>query len=209
MAIHVCLEKMAGPLTEKQSDVLAAAREECERLQRMIGDLLDIARLQSGRVPLQARLVDARALVGEVIEKHRLLAEKAEITLSSQVAPDCESLGTDPDRLALLLSNLVANAISHTPAGGSVTVEVMAREGAARFEVRDTGEGISREYRGRVFERFFRVPGQTAGGSGLGLSMAKNIAETLGGVIGVDSEQGKGSAFWFVLPPAAPGGGAG
>jgi signal transduction histidine kinase/HAMP domain-containing protein len=206
MAIHVCLEKMTGPLTEKQSDVLSAAREECERLQRMISDLLDIARLQSGRVPMQARSVDPRALIGMVIEKHRLLAEKAGLTLSSQVWPECGSLSADPDRLDLLLSNLVTNAISHTPKGGSVSVEVKRQDGGTRFEVRDTGEGIPREYLAKVFEKFFRVPGQTSGGSGLGLSIAKNIAEALGGVIGVDSEQGKGSVFWFVIPPAAPGG---
>ena len=202
MAIHVCLEKMAGPLNEKQSDVLTAAREECERLQRMIGDLLDIARLQSGRTPLQAGPVDARALVNAVIEKHRLLADKAGLVLSGLVWPECASLSADPDRLDLLLSNLVTNAISHTPGGGSVAVEVKPQDGGTRFEVRDTGEGIPREYLAKVFEKFFRVPGQDPGGSGLGLSIAKNIAEALGGVIGVDSEPGKGSLFWFVIPPA-------
>ena len=204
MAIHVCLGQMAGPLTEKQIEVLSAAREECERLQRMIGDLLDIARLQSGRVPMKAGAVDPRALVGRVVEKHRLLAEKAELSLSGLVRPECGNLSVDPDRLDLLLSNLVANAINHTPRGGSVTVEVQPQDGGTRFTVRDTGEGIPREYLAKVFEKFFRVPGQVAGGSGLGLSIAKNIAEALGGVIGVDSEPGQGSVFWFVVPPAAP-----
>jgi NtrC-family two-component system sensor histidine kinase KinB len=101
-----------------------------------------------------------------------------------------------------VLGNFVANALRHTRDAGHVTVRCTSDAGALRFEVEDTGEGIPPEYQARVFDRFFRVPGRSSKGSGLGLAIAREIVQAHGGAIGVRSEPGHGSCFWFTLPLA-------
>ena len=204
MAIHVCLEHLAGPLTDKQQELLHAGREECERLQAMINDLLDITRIQAGRMEMRKLRIDLRPVLDVVIEQHRLLVEEKGLAISRQVPPECEFTYADPDRLELILANLFNNAIRHTPPGGSIELRARMTEAGVRFEVADTGEGIPAQYQDQVFEKFFRVPGRAGGASGLGLSMAKNVVEACGGRIGVESVEGQGSTFWFVLPQAPP-----
>jgi len=108
----------------------------------------------------------------------------------------------DPERLQLVITNLIANAVRHTPAGGRIEVSAREGQGAVRFEVRDTGEGIAREHLDRIFEKFYRVPGARSGAVGIGLYISREIVEAHGGAMGVESEPGKGSAFWFTLPAA-------
>jgi len=115
----------------------------------------------------------------------------------------------DRERVELVLSNLVANALKHTPRGGAVEVSAVEGEGSVRFEVKDTGPGIAPEHHDRIFEKFYRVPGAASGGVGLGLYLAREIVEAHGGRIGVESAPGLGSRFWFTMPradavPAAP-----
>lgn len=200
MAIHLCAEGVAGPLTEKQADLLYAAREDCERLQGIVDDLLDLSRIQSGRLELQVRRVPAVELVDAALDTQRAAAGERGVRLERTVEPEAETVEVDPDRLQLVLSNLVGNGVRHTPAGGEVAVRV-AREGErVRFEVRDTGEGIAPEEQARIFEKFYRAPGAPAGGAGLGLSIARDIVQAHGGDIGVTSAPGQGSTFWFTLP---------
>jgi signal transduction histidine kinase/HAMP domain-containing protein len=203
MAIHLCVEEAAGPLTEKQADLLLAARQDCERLQGIVDDLLDLSRIQSGRVDLLRRPVPARTLLEEALAAARDAASEAGIGLSLRgVAALDADVAADPERVALVLSNLVSNALRHTPRGGAVTLSAEPAADAVRFEVVDTGEGIPREYLDRIFERFFRVPGRVAGGVGLGLYLVREIVQAHGGEVGVESRPGEGSRFWFTLPLA-------
>ena len=204
MAIHLCAEEVVGPLTEKQTDLLLAARQDCERLQGIVDDLLDLSRIQSGRMALQVTRLDAGALLAAAEGALRSAADAAQVEL--RVTPPEERLQVegDEERLQLVLTNLLANAIRHTPAGGRITLGVRLAGARARFEVRDTGEGISREHHERIFEKFYRVPGARAGGVGLGLYITREIVEAHGGAVGVESEPGQGSTFWFTLP-AVPG----
>jgi signal transduction histidine kinase/HAMP domain-containing protein len=202
MAIHLCVEEAAGPLTEKQADLLLAARQDCERLQGIVDDLLDLSRIQGGRMELLRHPVPARALLEEAVEASRDAAGAAGLRLSIRGAVEDE-VAADAERVGLVLSNLIANAIRHTDAGGEVVLEASRSGDRVRFEVRDTGEGIPREYLERIFERFFRVPGRGGGGVGLGLYLVREIVQAHGGEVGVESEPAKGSRFWFTLPVAA------
>lgn len=207
MAIHLCVEGVAGPITEKQADLMHAAREDCERLQGIVDDLLDLSKLQSGRMALEIRPVATDEVLEAALAPHRMTAEEKGVQLSLTREPELERVDADPERLQLVLSNLVANAVRHTPEGGSVEVRAR-REGErrVRFEVVDSGEGIAPEHQQRVFEKFYRVPGAGSGGAGLGLSIAQEIVQAHGGEMGLSSERGQGSTFWFVLPRvAAPG----
>jgi signal transduction histidine kinase len=114
-------------------------------------------------------------------------------------------VSVDRERIGLVFSNLVANALRYSPRGGTVKVTAVEGEGAVRFEVADSGPGIPPEYLDRIFEKFFRVPGAPSGGVGLGLYLSREIVEAHGGRIGVESAPGLGSRFWFTVRPADAG----
>ncbi|HEX4802400.1 MAG TPA: PAS domain-containing sensor histidine kinase, partial [Myxococcaceae bacterium] len=204
MAIHLIAEEVVGPINEKQADLLGSARQDCERLQGIVDDLLDLSSIQSGRLELQVRPVSVNELLSKSIASQAFSAEQKEIHLESSVAADLDHIEVDPDRIGLVLNNLLSNAIRHTPEGGRVSIHVGRSGGATRFEVTDTGEGIAPEYHKRVFEKFFRVPGNaSSGGAGLGLSISRDIVEAHGGEIGLQSRPGHGSTFWFTVPRRA------
>ncbi len=200
MAIHLCVEGVVGPVTEKQADLLHAAREDCERLQGIVDELLDLSRIQAGRLMLDVRHAGTAVLVEEALAVHRAAAEERGVRLSHEVVPGAEEVEVDAERVQLVLSNLVGNGVRHTPVGGKVSVRVTRGETRVRFEVKDTGEGIAPEEQARIFDKFYRAPGALAGGAGLGLSIARDIVRAHGGEIGVVSEVGRGSTFWFTLP---------
>jgi signal transduction histidine kinase len=205
LALHMLAENVAGPLTEKQAELVAAGREDCERLQALVDEALAAVLLASTGTPVEAgtlerRPLAPRALVDSVLAAHRAAAEARGVALQAEVWPGTPALRADPERVQIALANLVANAVRHTPAGGRVTLACRPHAEGVRFEVRDTGPGIPPEFQARVFERFFRVPGGGSTGSGLGLWIVRAIARAHGGAVGVESEPGQGSRFWITLP---------
>lgn len=203
LAVHLLAEEAAGPLTARQADLLHAAREDCHRLKAMVDELLDLSRIEAGRAPLHLEATPAGMLVGEAASAHRSAAEAGGLTLTCEVDPDVDTVLVDRERVAHVFSNLLANAIRHTPQGGEVRVRARRDGARVRVEVADTGPGIPAEHQARVFDRFYRVPGTGAGeGTGLGLSIAREIVRAHGGEIGVESDGIRGSTFWFTLPGA-------
>jgi two-component system, NtrC family, sensor histidine kinase KinB len=206
MAIHLCTEETVGPLTPKQADLLFAARDDCERLQGIVDDLLNLSRLESGRIDLHRRRMETEALVAMALDIHRTAAEQAQVTVRAEVIPGCPEVFADPDRLQLVFTNLLSNALRFAPAGSEVVVRAAPADADARasvrFEVADQGPGIPREHQAGLFEKFYRVPGSPEGGSGLGLFIARGIVQAHGGQIAVDSAPGQGTRFWFTVPAA-------
>lgn len=203
MAIHLCLEEKAGPVTEKQLDLLHAARQDCERLQNITEDILDLARLQAGTSATAREPEDPREIAREAVDAHRGIAEEKGVALTCEVEEPLADVPADREAIQRVLTNLVSNAIRHTKSGGAVRVRVRARDAKVRFEVSDTGEGVAPEHQERIFERFYRVPGGQRSGAGLGLAIAREIVQRHGGAIGVESAVGAGSTFWFTLPEVA------
>ena len=202
MAVHLCTEQVAGPLTEKQAELLHAAREDCDRLQSMVDDLLDMSRIESGRVELYPLPTPVGWLTENAVEQFKSEAEARGVRLSSDITiPEIRVLA-DHERVGHVFSNLIKNALRHTERDGSVSLGARLTNGAVRFTVTDTGNGIARKYHERLFEKFFQVPESDLRGTGLGLYIAKEIVRAHGGDIGVESEPGKGSTFWFTLPVA-------
>jgi len=203
MAIHLCLEGIAGPVTPKQQELLYAGREECERLQGIVDELLDLARLQSGSIPLDLEVVAAQTLLEEAAKPHRADAEAKKIALEVEPVLGDARVRADPQRLRLVFQNLLENALRHTPEGGRITLRASEDAASVRFEIHDTGPGVPEDAQGRIFEKFYRGPGGAGGGAGLGLSIARDVVRAHGGEIGVDSAPGRGSRFWFTLPRVA------
>jgi PAS domain S-box-containing protein len=170
-----------------------------ERANRLIADLLDLQRFQAGHLLLKRQAFDPAALVEEVVELFAPAAHAAKIELAGQ-SPRFDVIDADRDRLLQVLSNLVGNAIKFTPSGGHVMVGVNARDEHVEFFVRDDGPGISAADQARIFDRFWQVRGADRRGAGLGLSIARGIVEAHGGTIRVDSVEGGGSCFSFVVP---------
>ncbi len=202
MSIHLLSEQLVGPLTEKQADLVFAAREDCERLQRIVEELLDLSRIQSGRMELRKAPVEIESLARASLEPQRVSAQQRDVTLRCEIVPGAGLVLVDPDRIQLVFSNLLANAIRHSPSGATVTVRAEVRDDHARFEVIDQGPGVPPALREAIFEKYFRTPGAPSGGAGLGLFIAREVVQAHGGEIGVASEPGRGACFWFTLPLA-------
>ena len=200
MAVHLCTEQVAGPLTDKQAELLHSAREDCDRLQGMVDDLLDLSRIESGKVELYPLPVEVRRLITGAIDEFRPDADIKGVNLRAPSSLPQVSVLADHERIGHVFSNLVGNAVRYTPKGGSIELGAASIDGFVRFTVSDTGTGILKEYQDRIFEKFFQVPGAGPKGTGLGLYIAKEIVSAHGGEIGVESETGRGSTFWFTLP---------
>lgn len=200
MAVHLCTEQAAGPLTDKQSELLYGAREDCDRLQAMVDDLLDLSRIESGKVELYPLPTLASALIENAVDQAKGEADGKGLSLSADVPiPEARVLA-DHERIGHVFSNLIGNALRHTPRDGQVTLGASLINGAVRFTVVDTGQGIPREYQEKIFDKFYQVPETGPKGTGLGLYIAKEIVRGHGGDMGVESEPGKGCTFWFTLP---------
>ncbi len=195
------------PMTPEQADFLTTAHESAEALLSLLNDILDFSKIEAGQLELEEIGFDLRTLVEGVAETLAGRAEAKGLELAC-VLP--ENLPThvrgDPGRLRQVLVNLVGNAIKFT-ARGEVVVQIDVESQAddqcrLRFSVADTGIGIPKEEQGRLFERFVQADGSTTrqyGGTGLGLAISRQLVEKMGGTIGLESEPGKGSSFWFVL----------
>jgi PAS domain S-box-containing protein len=182
----------------KQIEVIGRS---AQRMSRLIQDLLDVARIEGGRLSIACRCEDAAPLVAEACEAFQPIAEDRSITLASQVDGALPRINVDRDRILQVLSNFLNNAMKFTPAGGRVTMRASrAPDGWVRYSVSDTGPGISEQDLPHVFDRFWQSKGTAHLGSGLGLAIAKGIVEAHGGRIGAESECGRGSTFWMELP---------
>jgi signal transduction histidine kinase len=207
-AADLLLRELVGPLTERQAHHLARVRSNAQHLAGLIESLLDLAKVEAGRLELRVTRLPLESLVQEVVETLRPVAGPKRITL--EVVPDDASITVraDPERVNEVLMNLIGNAIKFTPVQGTVTV-TLAKSGGhwARVSVTDDGPGIPEEETERIFDKFHQVPdtgGQKPPGTGLGLAIARALVELHGGRIWVESRLARGSTFSFTLPLDEP-----
>ncbi len=206
LATHALLGEKLGPLSPKQIELLAAARDDSDRLYHIIERLLDLGKMQSGRDSLELRSVNAEQLVLEALEEMRSAFVDRGVGIIIDVPADVPPVLADTLRIDSVFTNLLSNALKHTTPGGQVTVSAHRDESMVEFCVEDTGSGIPEEYLPHIFEKFYRVPGrEQQNDSGLGLAIVKEIIEAHGGKINVISEPGKGARFIFTLRTAESG----
>ncbi len=200
--LEMIREGEAGELNEEQQRFLSIVYRSSERLQRLVGDLLFVARLDANGLQLQFGETNVADAVREVVESTSALARSREIALRAEIEPTRPVHG-DRERLIQLVGNLISNALKFTPAGGRVGVRTSTEDGQVVIEVEDTGIGIPLAEQGRLFQRFFRsstATEQAIPGTGLGLVISQAIAEAHGGTISVRSAAGEGTCFRVELP---------
>jgi two-component system, NtrC family, sensor histidine kinase KinB len=201
MAIYLLLEQNLGALSRQQKELLEGARDDADRLIRILNDILDLARLESGVASLRFRHVPIRALLQDMIREIKPIVDAAEQSVQLNVAEELSDISVDPERIRHVFINLLANASKYSPSESVITLyAVPDQPGFVRFGVRDQGPGIPEDSVPYIFEKFYRVPGQTKKGAGLGLTIAREIVVAHGGTIGCSSRLGEGSDFYFVLP---------
>jgi NtrC-family two-component system sensor histidine kinase KinB len=211
VALDLLLRELVGPLAEAQRDLLATAKSDQERLKRLVGGLIALARLEAGGAPPRREAVDAALAVHAALDGLRLQAQQEGVALEARFDPGLPPLWADPEQLGWVVTNLAGNALRHTPRGGRVTVRLDGAPhegdgagGALRLTVEDTGPGVPAEAAERIFEPFVQLDGAEArpGSAGLGLAIARRAVEAHGGRI--HAEPGPGGRFvvmWPVGPP--------
>ena len=201
--LDIVLDGQVGPLNARQEEFLTYARTSAHQLTTLVEDILFISKADSGQFTLRLDAVTIPALVRQVIHTLQSAAEKSGVTLIAHLVPGLPALRADELRLQQVLSNLLNNAVKFSPAGSRVTLSVAVEEGAVHFSVTDHGKGISLADQARIFERFYQSENgarASAGGYGLGLSIAKLIVDQHNGRIWVESQLDQGSTFHFTIP---------
>ena len=193
----------AGELNDAQRRQLEVARRQAKRLEGLVDNLLDMSAIETGHLQLHPRRFDLVPLIVETVEMLRPQATARNVALRVVPGDDPVPVVADRSRIGQVLTNLVGNAIKYTDAGGQVTVTAASRDEDASVEVADTGRGIPPEEIPRLFDKYYRVSSRAGGtrGSGLGLAICDGIIDAHGGRLGVKSTPGKGSCFFFTIPP--------
>jgi PAS domain S-box-containing protein len=192
---------MYGDLSETGQTRVNATRLEIDRLIRMINDLLDFEKMEAGKLELNSQNTDSDTIFEKSVEAVRGLAEKKKIKIETKESD--VNVRCDEDRIIQVVVNLLSNAIKFSDKNSKLILSAEQVDGTGKFHVIDFGRGIPEEKTGSIFDRFSQVEATDAtqqGGTGLGLAICKSIIEQHGGTIGVESELGKGSTFWFTLP---------
>ena len=212
-AIVGALELLSDALTDGPNEVdpiieqtLLVAQRSANRVLSLTEALLDIARLQSGRVEIEREHINFPTLVTELMIEYTALANDENVIIRNEIPAQLPALQADLDKLIRVLTNLVDNAIKFTPEGGHVTISAENKNGFVAIKVIDSGPGVPADYREKIFERFVQVPGQRGRrrGTGLGLAFCRLTVEAHGGEIWVDANPEGGSIFTFTIPTASP-----
>lgn len=210
--ISIVMDGLAGPLNETQQEYLSIARESCNRLRVSINDLMEATRLETGKLALEMKPGSLAGLIEQLFTILGPVAVRKQITLTQEVQPDLPDFCFDPNRVMQVMVNLLNNALKFTPDHGRVTVtagESPDHPGYVKVCVKDTGCGLAPTEVERIFERLYQVPNSEGGsqqglGLGLGLYISRELVQSHGGKIWVESEPGKGSTFCFVITKKQP-----
>ncbi len=198
------LEGIAGELNQIGKDSLLISKRNIDRLGRLISDLLDISRIEAGKIQLNKQMVDIKVIALDVVALFKTMTAQKNIKLDVKFADNIPEIEIDSDKIIQVITNLLGNAVKFTPKGGNIDLEVILKDNFIQIDVSDSGIGIPQQDLNRVFDKFYQVTRADAKdrpkGTGLGLPISKGIVEKHGGKIWAESEIGKGSKFIFTLP---------
>lgn len=194
-------DERTGILNPEQKELVSSLKEDNKRLLRILSELLDMSQVESGKIRLNLQPVRPVDLVKKAVATVENIIREKNIQVALQVPEELPPIKADTEKTTWVLNNFLTNAIRYSDAHAKIIVDVQQKDDKIDFSVQDFGKGIAPQYRDRIFDRYFRVPG-TKEGTGLGLSICKEFIEAQGGKISVESDLGKGSRFGFSLPLA-------
>jgi len=201
--VSLVLDEVPGKISQKQKDILKMSKENIDRLAQIINDLLDISKIEAGKMELKKTVIDMAEMIRKLYQEWNLGSNEKEQSFECRVPDSPVNIHADPDRIIQVLDNLVSNAIKYTFAKGRIVIELINKKDSIEISVSDTGRGISKEDLPRAFtkfQQFGRVAGAGAKGTGLGLVITKELVEDHGGTIKVESKLNKGTKFTVILP---------
>ncbi|MDD5773900.1 MAG: ATP-binding protein [bacterium] len=201
--ISIIMDGAVGPVNEKQIKCLNTAINDSDRLARIVNDLLNLSKIESGKIKLKRAPVMISQIVNQVMASFELLARNSKIGIINNIPDGLPSIFADPDKIIQILTNLIGNSMKFTPPGGNIIVNCNISGNFVVISVKDTGLGISDEDQKKLFKKFSQLEAGSkhrSGGTGLGLVISRELVEKHGGKIWIESELGKGSAFLFTIP---------
>lgn len=204
LAMNISLLKEAGlsSLKENERELIDHAEEDLKRLKTMVSDLLDLSRIESGKLQMEIQETSLRMIVDKAMDTMRSQAEQSSVALSAEAPEDLPPVLADPNKILWVLTNLVANALRYTPQGGYVRITADGSGSLAQVNVEDNGQGIPYENQTRIFDKFFQLKDEPErkGSLGIGLAICREIVKAHKGIIWAESTPGRGSTFSFTLP---------
>jgi len=200
MSVDLLLEHAAPLLPDKDRDLLQAAHEEVHRMKALVSDLLDLSRIEAGRIEMEFEELEVPILFDHVQTIFKSQADMKGVVLTAETAGDLPRVRADANKITWVLTNLISNALRYVSRGGQINLLAQGIGPLVHLSVRDDGPGIPLAYQARIFQKFVQVKGQEADGTGLGLAICKEIVRAHGGAIWVESSPGRGSTFTFTLP---------
>ena len=203
MSLQLLDNKQTGEVNTEQQLLLDSIKDDTNRLLKITGELLNMTQVDSGKIQLSIVANDAKEMLNYAINANKTAAEQKNIQLTISVAEQLPQVLADSEKTAWVLINLLSNAIRYSHDNSAIFVSIYSKDKKIYFTVKDTGQGIAPEYKAKIFDRYFRVPGTHKEGTGLGLSICKEFIEAQGGQIMVESDYGTGSAFMLVLNAAS------
>jgi two-component system, NtrC family, sensor histidine kinase KinB len=202
MSVDLLLEHAAQGLAAKDKDLLQAAHEEVHRMKALVNDLLDLSKIEAGRIELAFESAPVSTLLDHVEKVFKNQMDMKEISFTSEIKADTPKIRADANKITWVLTNLISNALRYVSRGGHIAISAHRIGPHVHLSVRDDGPGIPPEYQSKIFQKFVQVKDREPGGTGLGLAICKEIVRAHGGAIWVESSAGKGSTFTFTLPSA-------
>ena len=199
MSLKLLADERIGTLNAEQKKLVEDIKGDSQRLLKITSELLDMTQVESGNIQFNIQTVEPLQIIEQAVTAVNSIADERKITIEKMIPANLPSLKADADKTAWVLLNFLTNAIRYSQNGTRVIVTVEPKDQSLVFSVQDFGRGIEQKYHARIFEKFFQIPGSIPGGSGIGLTISKEIIEKQGGKVSMESEFGKGSKFSFEL----------
>jgi len=192
-------DERVGSLTPEQKELVQSLKDDNKRLLRILSELLDLSQVESGKIQLNLQSIQADILIRRAVESVQNVAKEKNISIMRELKENLPDIKVDTDKTVWVLNNFLTNAVRYSPNSSNIIISAEKKDNNIQFGVQDFGRGIAAEYKDKIFDRYFRIPG-TKEGTGLGLTICKEFIETQGGKIWVESEIGSGSRFGFSFP---------
>lgn len=200
MSTQLLEHNATGSLNDEQKQLVEGIKEDSTRLLQITGELLNMSQVETGNIQLNIQSTDPTLIVRYAIDTTKLQAEHKKIKLQVDMEAEIPEIIADAEKTAWVLINFLTNAIRYSMEDSEIVISLKKEDKGALFSVQDFGKGIDSRYKKKIFERYFQIPGSLKSGSGLGLAISKEFIEGQGGTIGVNSDPGMGSTFFFIIP---------